>query len=607
MNTIALFCITIIGLSLIGGFSTAGFANWQPILTSTDPPLPTPLDYLIWSLNSFYTFNRASMQKLEVNETFANKISVKKLFVDEMDVRNITILEGITTINGVPTLNSANVLTNMNIAGTTFTSILVVNGTSTFNAITATNVAVNGPISANGALSGTSVQSFGPISATGAITTTAGVTAATLQSTGTFYAAGNSEIVGTLLVREAVEMQRELLVSRNAVFGQELFAVGNVTSGAGYLKGPNAQITGLTETGSLTVTNSINAIGGISTNSLGSFGDVYLNTAGVLRANFFRPRDNGDVLRFDPLNGGFILFENLANGGVVFNTRADANSNDHWISARFGSDSRAGSVVAGNFWVFDTAAGYSESQQTIGGHANDLTAWRNLYLNTGASTIIGKGGLPGTGTATDSRFISSPFPGRAYNGLSGPAKLAVDGEVKIVGNLAIGGPGTVVTVDNRLEVNGNLNVDGAFTNPSDPRLKKNIVVNNRTQTLERLMNTRIYNYQYTDFYANRTGVNNSKIVTGFLAAGDLLENFPEVIEPIPFQISPNITENYNGVEKIKLIPILWDGLREVETKRREEKTFSDQLFSQLFAIIAQMNSTIIQQNARIVSLENSSA
>jgi hypothetical protein len=104
------------------------------------------------------------------------------------------------------------------------------------------------------------------------------------------------------------------------------------------------------------------------------------------------------------------------------------------------------------------------------------------------------------------------------------------------------------------------------------------------------MDTRIYTYKYTDFYANYTGINNTKTVTGFLAAGDLLRNFPEVIEPIKFDLNNNVTEIYNGIEKIKLIPILWDALREVETVRRAESNA--------------FKSIITQLTARIVALEN---
>lgn len=584
MHIITLFCVTFLGLGLIGGFSTAGYTNWKPVLTSSDVPLPTPLDYLIWSLNSFYTFNRASMQKLEVNETIANVMNVKKLFVDEMDVRNITFLEGITSINGVPTLNSSNVLTDFNVAGTTNTKTLTVKGTSTLNDTTTTRLDSTGPItaigsiSANGPVSGTSIQSFGPIDSTGTIT---GVT---LTSFGNLNIGGNSFFTGPMRAFEAVQIDRELLVLRDAVFGQELGAVGNITTSNGYLKGGNAEILGRTTTTDLTVTNTINALGGVTTNQPSSFGDVFMTTSSILRTNFIRTRDNGDFLRIDPGAGGKVVFENLPLGGVEFTSRADANLNTHWISAAYGSSSRSGKVVIGN--LYDSFS--SQNRLVIGGHIDNLGGWENLFINPGASTIIGRAdvslGLPtniGILTTTPTTPTDPPSLIGTAPSFGGPtAKLAVEGLTILKGSLLVGSPGA----DGFATFYKQILATSGVNSPSDPRVKKNIVLANETLSLEKIMRVPIYNYQYQDFFANITGVNNSKVVTGFIAANELLTEFPEAFETFHLGSANNISTVYNSIDKQKLFAHTWGAIRELgreNIRLREKIVLQDTVISQI--------------------------
>ncbi len=123
------------------------------------------------------------------------------------------------------------------------------------------------------------------------------------------------------------------------------------------------------------------------------------------------------------------------------------------------------------------------------------------------------------------------------------------------GNAAIG---TNSSAGYKLYVNGNMFVNGTISQPSDSRLKTNIVP--LTGALDRLVNLQGVYFNWVESKGGMGGKLEGKQV-GFIAQ-EVQKVFPEVI-------SEDSENHYLGIDYAKLVPILLEGIKELDAKNKD--------------------------------------
>ncbi len=317
--------------------------------------------------------------------------------------------------------------------------------------------------------------------------------------------------------------------------------------------------------------------GAFTANSLGVEGQFTLPTT---------DGTSGQVLQTD--GSGNVTWEDA--GGASYAGTGSGSFNAGFSSSVTGVRSSIGGGQSNTITTYWSAIS--------GGHTNTINASGANSLATAQNSIAGGKQNTITGAYTRDAFVGGGYK----NEVSGRSAATVGGwgletsslGATVVGtyNATIGGtPSSAVDTDamfivgngtddlNRSDamivrkdgaaifkdsvaVEGNLHVVGTFTNPSDKRLKKDIV--DITGVLERLVQLEGYRYRYNDIKSKDTETVHFGVI-----AQELKVLYPELVK--------QGDDGYLSVNYMGLIPLLLEAVKELNAQNQTLMAENDQL------------------------------
>jgi myelin regulatory factor len=118
--------------------------------------------------------------------------------------------------------------------------------------------------------------------------------------------------------------------------------------------------------------------------------------------------------------------------------------------------------------------------------------------------------------------------------------------------------------DQALSINGNIRLNGFLLQPSDKRVKTNIIPKNTIESLEKIRHLRLYNYDHVNEFYNITGI---KSDTGVLA-DELQQVIPEAVKDTGnLRLSDeDQIENFLNVDKSRIFMECVGAVQELDKK-----------------------------------------
>ncbi len=266
----------------------------------------------------------------------------------------------------------------------------------------------------------------------------------------------------------------------------------------------------------------------------------------------------------------------------------DNPTHDVTIKATSNVNSTTATVIEANY----------ENNSIYDGTA--ISAWSNTVSGYGYA-VRGIAGYMGIlGEAQGGGYTGSAFGVYGYASGDAGTRYSIYGD-DVTGMPSAGYAGYF---------NGDVSVLGTFNNPSDARLKKNVKTYEDALGIISQLNAKTYEFRNTEY--GHMGLPDGRQI-GFIAQ-ELEEVLPSLVKE---NIHPEITErdgegnrvvvreavSYKGVDYMALIPVLAQGIKELDNENQELQSTNEKLMDELAEMKAQFNQLANQVNEKFNQME----